>query len=189
MNALVILNASKRTLLLKHEFNTCVFTIQEVVDAYKYRPNDGSSVFSATGIDPSLVLYTITKEDSNLTFIIASYRTSGEEYPLDVTTPIEFLEQLHGILCIYFPNLSARVLENNLDLVIILLSEMVDAGLVVTSHPNALEEIIPGPSLMRNILAGVGIQRLRVHSNRIYFYQSIYIYIYNKLENVFLIFK
>ncbi|KAF2137202.1 uncharacterized protein K452DRAFT_257930 [Aplosporella prunicola CBS 121167] len=77
------------------------------------------------------------------------------------TEPLLVLEFLHRVAdaiedFLGSPLLAAKI-ETSYDVVAQLLGEMCDAGLVATTEPNALRDVVDAPSFMKNLLGGVGL--------------------------------
>jgi len=74
--------------------------------------------------------------------------TQSESPPLLILT---FLQQLSKTYTNYFGPLSPEVIKENFSTCYLLLEEMVSYGLPLTTHPNALESIVPKPSILGTV--------------------------------------
>jgi len=81
--------------------------------------------------------------------------TSAEAEPLLV---LEFLHRVADALEDFLgaPLLPTKF-ENSYDVVVQIVAEMCDAGMVCNTEPNALREVIEAPSFMGNLLGGFGL--------------------------------
>ena len=69
------------------------------------------------------------------------------------------LRQLSKTYTSYFGPLSPETIKENFSTCYLLLEEMVSFGLPLTTHPNALESIVPKPSILgtvKNAITGEG---------------------------------
>jgi len=77
------------------------------------------------------------------------------------TEPLLVLEFLHRVADALEDFLGAPLLptkfENSYDVVVQIVAEMCDAGMVCNTEPNALREVIEAPSFMGNLLGGFGL--------------------------------
>ncbi|ESK86633.1 ap-3 complex subunit mu-1 [Moniliophthora roreri MCA 2997] len=79
---------------------------------------------------------------------------SGDVDPLLALT---FIQSFNDILIDYFGSVSAEVIRENFDVVYQLFEETLDSsGHPLTTHPNALREIVIPPSLLNKLLSTVG---------------------------------
>jgi hypothetical protein len=102
--------------------------------------------------NPPTLLYSIIHD--NLLFL-ASCSSDGE--PLQV---LEFLHRVTDVLEDFLGSpLLASKIEGNYDVVAQLLSEMVDGGLIASTEPNALRDVVDAPGFMKSLLGGVGLPR------------------------------
>lgn len=73
---------------------------------------------------------------------------------------LEFLHRVADALEDFLGSpLLASKIESSYDTVAQLLGEMVDGGLIASTEPNALKDVVEAPSLMKNLLGGVGLPR------------------------------
>lgn len=81
--------------------------------------------------------------------------TSNDTEPLQV---LEFLHRVTDALEDFLggPLLASKI-ESHYDVVAQLLGEMVDGGIVSTTEPNALRDVVDAPSTIKSLLAGVGL--------------------------------
>lgn len=73
---------------------------------------------------------------------------------------LEFLHRVADVLEDFLgsPLLGSRI-EGNYDTVAQLLSEMVDGGIIASTEPNALRDVVEAPSTIKNLLGSVGLPR------------------------------
>jgi AP-3 complex subunit mu len=80
--------------------------------------------------------------------------------PHDVVAVLELLNRICEVLQDYFgrEKLGRGIVEGNFDIVEELLGEIVDAGEVMTTEPNALRDIVLPPSLLNKLMSAAGLQ-------------------------------
>lgn len=75
--------------------------------------------------------------------------------------PLLVLEFLHRVIDVLEDFIGAPLLgskiQSNYDVVAQLLNEMCDAGIVSSTEPNALQEVVEIPGWMGKLLSGVGL--------------------------------
>jgi AP-3 complex subunit mu len=103
-------------------------------------------------IAPPALVYSIVQD--RLLFIAS---TCQDVEPLLV---LEFLQRVTDALedFIGSPLLASKI-EGSYDVVSQLLEEMCDSGIVATTEPNALRDVVEAPSWMNRLLGGVGLPR------------------------------
>lgn len=79
------------------------------------------------------------------------------------------LEFLHRVADVFEDFLGAPLLaskiESHYDTVAQLLSEMVDGGVISCTEPNALKDVVDKPSLIKNLLGGVGLPKCAINQS------------------------
>lgn len=77
------------------------------------------------------------------------------------TEPLLVLEFLHRVADALETFLGAPLIaskfEKSYDVVVQVVSEMCDAGMVCNTEPNALTEVVEAPTFMGNLLGGFGL--------------------------------
>ncbi|KAF2713058.1 adaptor protein complex 3 Mu3A [Pleomassaria siparia CBS 279.74] len=121
-----------------------------VLPLYLAHPSPRPSLIYFSQTNPPTLLYSIVQD--NLLFLSPS---STDTEPLQV---LEFLHRVADVLEDFLgsPLLASRI-ESSYDTVAQLLSEMVDGGIIASTEPNALRDVVEAPSFMRNLLGGVGL--------------------------------
>ena len=101
-------------------------------------------------MNPPTILFSVLHND--LLFLAPS---SSDVEPLFV---LEFLHRLTDVLEEFLgPPLLASKIQNTYDVVAQLLGEMVDAGTVCQTEPNALRDVVSTPGWIDKLLGGVGL--------------------------------
>lgn len=100
--------------------------------------------------NPPTLLYSIIQDQ-----LLLLCPTSSDAEPLQV---LEFLHRVTDALEDFLggPLLASKI-EGHYDVVAQLLGEMVDGGVVSTTEPNALRDVVDAPSTIKSLLAGVGL--------------------------------
>jgi AP-3 complex subunit mu len=71
---------------------------------------------------------------------------------------LEFLHRIADVLEDFLGSpLLASKIEANYDVVAQLLNEMVDGGIIASTEPNALRDVVDAPNFMKSLLGGVGL--------------------------------
>ena len=100
--------------------------------------------------NPPTLLYSVIQDQ-----LLLLCPTSSDAEPLQV---LEFLHRVTDALEDFLggPLLASKI-EGHYDVVAQLLGEMVDGGIVSTTEPNALRDVVDAPSTIKSLLAGVGL--------------------------------
>jgi AP-3 complex subunit mu len=131
---------------------------------YAGRPPSGSTVlplYLAQAVPrPSLIYLSHTNPPTLLYSIIQDQLLFLCPSSTD-TEPLQVLEFLHRVVDVLEDFLGAPLLaskiEAHYDVVAQLLSEMVDGGIIASTEPNALRDVVEPPSMLKSLLGGVGL--------------------------------
>lgn len=117
---------------------------------YLAHPKPRPSLIYLPNTNPPTLLYSILQDQ-----LLLLCPTSSDTEPLQV---LEFLHRVTDALEDFLggPLLASKI-ESHYDVVAQLLGEMVDGGLVSTTEPNALRDVVDAPSTIKSLLAGVGL--------------------------------
>jgi hypothetical protein len=138
------------TPLLEHTYAGRPPPSSTILPLYLSQPSPRPSLLYLPSTNPPTLLYSILQDQ--LLFLALCSRD---------TEPLLVLEFLHRVAdaledFLGSPLLASKV-EGNYDVVAQLLSEMVDGGIVDSTEPNALRDVVDAPSFMKNLLGGVGL--------------------------------
>ena len=121
-----------------------------IISSYLARPIPRPSLIYVTEINPATLVFSVIHD--RILFLATS---STEIEPLLV---LEFIHRMIDALGDFLGSpLLANKIEASYDVVAQLLGELCDAGLVATTEPNALREVVEAPSWMGKLLSGVAL--------------------------------
>lgn len=138
------------TPLLEHTYTGRPPPGSTVLPLYLSEPSPRPSLIYLPNTNPPTLLYSIIHD--RLLFLAPC---SKDTEPLQV---LEFLHRVAEVLEDFLgsPLLSSRI-ESHYDVVAQLLSEMVDGGIIASTEPNALKDIVEAPNFIKSLLGGVGL--------------------------------
>ncbi|KAF1833468.1 adaptor protein complex 3 Mu3A [Decorospora gaudefroyi] len=138
------------TPLLEHTYLNRPPSSSVLLPLYLAHPIPRPPLIYLPNTNPPTLLYSIIHD--HLLFLCPS---SSDTDPLAILT---FLHRLTDVLEDYLgsPLLSSKI-ENNYHVVAQLLSEMVDGGIIASTEPNALRDVVEAPNLLKSLLGGVGL--------------------------------
>ncbi|KAH7136065.1 Adaptor complexes medium subunit family-domain-containing protein [Dendryphion nanum] len=138
------------TPLLEHTYTGRPPPGSTVLPLYLSEPPPRSSLIYLPSTNPPTLLYSIIQD--SLLFLAPC---SKDTEPLQV---LEFLHRVAEVLEDFLGSpLLASKIEAHYDVVAQLLSEMVDGGIISSTEPNALKEVVEAPNLIKNLLGGMGL--------------------------------
>lgn len=124
-----------RNPILSHVYAGRPLSASHLLPLYLEHPSPRPNLIYLANTNPPTLVYSLTH--GNLLFLATS--TSDIE-------PLLVLEFLHRVIDVFEDFLGAPLLavkiENNYDIVAQLLTEMCDAGMISTTEPNALREVV-----------------------------------------------
>ncbi|KMU76772.1 clathrin-associated adaptor protein [Coccidioides immitis RMSCC 3703] len=138
------------TPILEHIYRSRPPSARALLPLYLEHSVPRPSVIYLPSASPPVSVFSIVH--ANLLFLVPS---STETEPLQV---LEFLHRVVDVLedFVGAPLLATKI-QSNYDVVGQLLSEMCDAGVVCSTEPNALQEVVEVPGWMNKFLSGVGL--------------------------------
>lgn len=138
------------TPLLEHTYTGRPPSASTLLPLYLSHPKPRPSLIYLPSTIPPTLLYSTIQDQ--LLFLCP---TSSDIEPLQV---LEFLHRVTDALEDFLggPLLASKI-ESHYDVVAQLLGEMADGGIVSTTEPNALRDVVDAPSAMKSLLAGVGL--------------------------------
>jgi len=106
-------------------------------------------------VNTPTVLFHVRSSNKSITLL-----TPITHEPHDALGVIELLTRIIEVLEDYFgrEKLGRGIIEGNFDIVEELLGEIVDAGQIMTTEPNALRDIVLPPSLLNKFMSAAGLQ-------------------------------
>jgi AP-3 complex subunit mu len=140
-------------LILEHVYRGRPPTAKIILPIYLAHTPPRPSLIYSPDLSPPTLVYSIIQD--RILFLAAC---SSDVEPLLV---LEFLQRVADALEDFLGSpLLASKIESSYDVVAQLLEEMCDGGLVATTEPNALRDVVEAPSWMKSLLGGVGLPRL-----------------------------
>ncbi|KAF2686154.1 hypothetical protein K458DRAFT_208829 [Lentithecium fluviatile CBS 122367] len=138
------------TPLLEHTYTGRPPAGSTLLPLYLAQPAPRPSLIYLPYTNPPTLLYSIIQDQ--LLFLCPS---STDTEPLQV---LEFLHRVVDVLEDFLgAPLIASKIEAHYDVVAQLLSEMVDGGIIASTEPNALKDVVEAPSVLKSLLGGVGL--------------------------------
>ncbi|KAH8701296.1 Adaptor complexes medium subunit family-domain-containing protein [Phaeosphaeriaceae sp. PMI808] len=138
------------TPLLEHVYTGRPPASSTLLPLYLSHAAPRPSLIYLPNTNPATLLYSIIQDQ--LLFLCPC---SSDTEPLQV---LEFLHRVADVLEDFLgsPLLASRI-EGNYDVVAQLLNEMVDGGIIASTEPNALRDVVDAPNFMKSLLGGVGL--------------------------------
>ncbi|KAF1979326.1 clathrin adaptor, mu subunit [Bimuria novae-zelandiae CBS 107.79] len=138
------------TPLLEHTYAGRPPSGSTLLPLYLAHPKPRPSLVYLPNTNPPTLLYSVIQDQ-----LLLLCPTSSDTEPLQV---LEFLHRVTDALEDFLggPLLASKI-ESHYDVIAQLLGEMVDGGLVSTTEPNALRDVVDAPSTIKSLLAGVGL--------------------------------
>ena len=142
-------NRSSNT-ILEHVYTARPPPATVLLRLYLEHTTPRPSLLYLPNTNPPILLFSILQD--NLLFLAP---TSADTEPLLV---LEFLHRVADSLETFLgaPLLPTKF-EKSYDVVVQIVSEMCDAGMVCKTEPNALAEVVEAPTFMGNLLGGFGL--------------------------------
>ncbi|KAH3908179.1 hypothetical protein HBI56_191660 [Parastagonospora nodorum] len=138
------------TPLLEHTYIGRPPASSTLLPLYLSHPDPRPSLIYLPNTNPPTLLYSIIQDQ--LLFLCPC---SSDTEPLQV---LEFLHRVADVLEDFLGSpLLASKIEANYDVVAQLLNEMVDGGIIASTEPNALRDVVDAPNFMKSLLGGVGL--------------------------------
>lgn len=138
------------TPLLEHTYIGRPPASSTLLPLYLSHPDPRPSLIYLSNTNPPTLLYSIIQDQ--LLFLCPC---SSDTEPLQV---LEFLHRVADVLEDFLGSpLLASKIEGNYDVVAQLLNEMVDGGIIASTEPNALRDVVDAPNFMKSLLGGVGL--------------------------------
>lgn len=141
---------SYRSPILSHTYTGRPLSASHLLPLYLEHPSPRPNLIYLPNTSPPTLVFSLTH--GNLLFLATS---STEIEPLLV---LEFLHRVIDALedFVGAPLLAVKI-ENNYDVVAQLLTEMCDAGLISTTEPNALREVVEIEGWMGKLLGSINL--------------------------------
>lgn len=137
------------SVILSHTYTGRPLSASHLLPLYLEHPSPRPNLIYLSNTNPPTLVFSL--QHANLLYLATS---STEIEPLVV------LEFLHRIIDALEDFLGAPVLavkiENSYDVVAQLLTEMCDSGIISTTEPNALREVVAVEGWMGKLLGGLG---------------------------------
>jgi AP-3 complex subunit mu len=141
---------SSSTPLLEHTYIGRPPASSTLLPLYLSHPSPRPSLIYLPNTNPPTLLYSIIQDQ--LLFLCPC---SSDTEPLQI---LEFLHRVADVLEDFLGSpLLASKIEAHYDVVAQLLSEMVDGGIIASTEPNALRDVVEAPNFMKSLLGGVGL--------------------------------
>lgn len=138
------------TPLLEHVYTGRPPPSSTLLPLYLSHPAPRPSLLFLPATNPPTLLYSVTH--GQLLFLCPC---ASDTEPLQV---LEFIHRLGDVLEDFLgPPLLASKIEANYDVVAQLLNEMVDGGVIASTEPNALRDVVEAPNFIKSLLGGVGL--------------------------------
>lgn len=138
---------------MSHTYTSRPLSAAHLLPLYLEHAAPRPNLIYLPGTNPPTLVFSLTH--SNLLFLAT---TSSEVEPLLV------LEFIHRVVDAFEEFLGtpllAHKIENNYDVVAQLLTEMCDAGIVSTTEPNALRDLVEVEGLMGKLLGSINLPAL-----------------------------
>ncbi|EAT77931.2 hypothetical protein SNOG_14739 [Parastagonospora nodorum SN15] len=135
------------TPLLEHTYIGRPPASSTLLPLYLSHPDPRPSLIYLPNTNPPTLLYSIIQDQ--LLFLCPC---SSDTEPLQV---LEFLHRVADVLEDFLGSpLLASKIEANYDVVAQLLNEMVDGGIIASTEPNALRDVVDAPNFMKSLLGG-----------------------------------
>lgn len=136
--------------ILQHVYCGRPPSAKNIIPLYLARPVPRPSLIYFTETNPATLVYSVIHD--RILFLAIS---STDIEPLLV---LEFIHRVISALEDFLgsPLLASRI-EASFDVVAQLLGEICDAGLIATTEPNALRDVVDVPSWMGKLLSGVAL--------------------------------
>lgn len=137
-------------LILEHVYRGRPPTANVILPLYLAHAPPRPPLIYSPDLSPPTLLYSIIQDRI---LFIAACSSDGE--PLLV---LEFLQRVADAFEDFLGSpLLASKIEGSYDVVAQLLEEMCDGGLMATTEPNALRDVVEAPTFMKQLLGGVGL--------------------------------
>lgn len=136
--------------MLSHTFTGRPLTAVQLLPLYLEHPSPRPNLIYLSNTSPPTLVFSLTH--ANLLYVATS---SSEIEPLLV---LEFLHRIVDALEDFLgaPLLAVK-LEHNYDVVAQILTEMCDAGIISTTEPNALREVVEVEGWMGKLLGSINL--------------------------------
>lgn len=136
--------------ILQHVYCGRPPSAKNIIPLYLARPVPRPSLIYFTETNPATLVYSVIHD--RILFLATS---STDIEPLLV---LEFIHRVISALEDFLgsPLLASRI-EASFDVVAQLLGEICDAGIIATTEPNALRDVVDVPSWMGKLLSGVAL--------------------------------
>ncbi|KAI5462519.1 Adaptor complexes medium subunit family-domain-containing protein [Mariannaea sp. PMI_226] len=139
-----------RNPILSHTYTGRPLSVAHLLPLYLEHPAPRPNLIYLSNTNPPTLVFSLNH--ANLLFLIT---TSSEIEPLLV------FEFLHRVIDAFEDFLGAPILavkiENNYDIIAQLLTEMCDAGVISTTEPNALREVVEQEGWVGKLLGGLNL--------------------------------
>ncbi|TID16510.1 adaptor protein complex 3 Mu3A [Venturia nashicola] len=136
--------------ILEHVWNGRPPSAHVLLPLYLSQKAPRPSLIYAPDTNPPSLIYSILQD--RLLFLSPSSQDT------DPLAQLEFLHRVADILEDFLGSpLLAHKIETSYDVITQLLGEMCDGGIVATTEPNALRDVVEAPSWMNKLLGGVGL--------------------------------
>ncbi|MCJ1326488.1 hypothetical protein MMC10_003152 [Thelotrema lepadinum] len=140
--------------LLSHTYLPSAPPLSSLLPLYTSHPSPRPSLIHLPTLKPPTTLFSLPSSSRGNALTFLSPTTSDVE-PLFV---LEFLHRLSDILSDFLGSpLLPQKITSNYDIVAQLLGEVVDGGLVATTEPNALRDVVAVEGWVGTFLSGLGL--------------------------------
>jgi AP-3 complex subunit mu len=161
IESIYILDTMSTELILHHTYtgrpppSALLEHFQSLILADPISPPPSILPVPSNVVDTPTTLFHTRSSNNSLTLL-----TPITHEPHDAVGVIELLTRIIEVLEDYFgkEKLGRGIVEANFDIVEELLGEMVDAGQIMTTEPNALRDIVLPPSLLNKFMSAAGLQ-------------------------------
>lgn len=146
----VLTTSPSSNIILEHVYTGRPASSSTLLPLYLGQPTPRPSLAYFPNVTPPTILFSNVQD--RLLFLVP---TSTDTEPLLV---LEFLHRVADALEDFLgaPLLASKI-EANYDVVVQIVVEMCDAGIVCNTEPNALREVVEVPNWMGNLLGGFGL--------------------------------